>query len=101
MKMGELVVSINSVYPIVWFLSFKSNRSGYKSLIEIGSEIFNHINTPHREGFIGGGGPPSPQGFELLPTQRVPLCTILRYPFLMTNPKIFLKAHWAPIYTNF
>ena len=30
-----------------------------------------------------------------------PLCTILRYPFLGTDPKIFLKASSAPIYTNF
>ena len=29
-----------------------------------------------------------------------PLCTILRYPFLVTYPKIFLKARSAPIYTN-
>ena len=41
------------------------------------------------------------QGFDPLPTQRVPLCTILRYPFLLTDPKSFLKAPLAPIYTNF
>ena len=29
-----------------------------------------------------------------------PLCTILRYPFLVTDPKVFLKAPLAPIYTN-
>ena len=34
-------------------------------------------------------------------THRVPLCTILRYAFLMTDPKVFLKAPWAPIYINF
>ena len=28
-------------------------------------------------------------------------CTILRYPFLVTDPKIFLKAPSVPIYTNF
>ena len=38
------------------------------------------------------------QEFDPLPTQRVPLCTILRYPFLVTDPKIFLKE---PIYTYF
>ena len=44
---------------------------------------------------------PPPQGFDPLPTQRVPLCTILRYPYLLTDPKNFLKAPLAPIYTNF
>ena len=34
----------------------------------------------------------SPQGFDPLPTQRVPLCTVLRYPFLVADPKTFLKA---------
>ena len=47
------------------------------------------------------GPPPPTQGFDPLPTQRVPLCTILRYPYLVTNRKIFLKAPLAPIYTNF
>ena len=41
------------------------------------------------------------QGFDPLPTQSVPLCTILRYPFFVTNPKNFFKAPRAPIYTNF
>ena len=48
-----------------------------------------------------GGGVAFLQGFEPLPTQRVPLCTILRYPFLLTHPKIFLKAPLASIYTIF
>ena len=30
-----------------------------------------------------------------------PLCTILRYPFLVTDPKIFLKTPSVPRYTNF
>ena len=30
-----------------------------------------------------------------------PLCTILRYPFLVMDPKNFLKVPLAPIYTNF
>ena len=50
---------------------------------------------------LGGGEAPPPQGFDPLPTQRVPLRTILRYPFLMMDPKMFLKAPWAPMYTNF
>ena len=41
-----------------------------------------------RGGFRRGGRPP-------------PLCTILRYPFLVRDRKIFLKAPSAPIYTNF
>ena len=34
-------------------------------------------------------------------TQRITLCTISRYPYLMTEPKNFLKAPLVPIYTNF
>ena len=30
-----------------------------------------------------------------------PLCTILRYPYLVTDPKKFLKEPLAPIYTYF
>ena len=40
-------------------------------------------------------------GFDPLPTQRVPLCTNLEYPFLDTDTKNFLKTPLAPIYTNF
>ena len=46
---------------------------------------------------LGGGGlfgSPVPQDIDPLPTQRVPLCTILRYSFLVIDPL-------APIYTNF
>ena len=50
-------------------------------------------------GFRGGCFPP--QGFDPLPTQRVPLCTILRYPYLVTDPKKFLKAPLAQIHTIF
>ena len=40
----------------------------------------------------GGGRLPPPQGFDNpLPTRS----TILRYPFLVTDPKIVLKAHWG------
>ena len=42
----------------------------------------------------------SPQGFEPLPTQSVPLCTILRYHFLATDPKNSLNAASAPIYSK-
>ena len=54
------------------------------------------------QGWIcGGGAEASPQGFDPLPTQKVPLCTVLRYPFLTTDPKIFLRAPLAPKSTNF
>ena len=52
-------------------------------------------------GGIREGGRLSFQAFDPLPTQRVPLCATLRYPFLVTDPKILLKAASAPIYTNF
>ena len=42
----------------------------------------------------GEGGLTPSQGFEPLPTQRVSLCTIFQYPFLVMDPL-------APIYTNF
>ena len=32
------------------------------------------------------GGFRSPSAFDPLPTQRVPLCTIFRYPFLADGP---------------
>ena len=46
--------------------------------------------------------PIPPHGFDPLPTQWVPLCTILRYPFLANVPKsfplapIFLRVKHAP-----
>ena len=68
--------------------------------------------TNRQGGFRGGGGadldrnstpcrPPFPQEFDPLPTQRVPLSTILRYSYLMSGPKNILKAPMAPIYTTF
>ena len=63
------------------------------------------ISTPADIGGGGGGRtyafPSGLQGFDPLPTQRVPLCTILRYPFLVMDPKIFLKAPLEALYTNF
>ena len=45
---------------------------------------------------IKGGGEgmenPSHQGADPLPNKRVHLCTNLRYPFLLTEPKSFLMA---------
>ena len=62
--------------------------------------------------FWGGGGGGlrtlSSQGFDPLPTQRAPLCTILRYSCLtdgcltcLADFKNFLSAPLAPNYTNF
>ena len=42
------------------------------------------------------------QGFDPFPTQRVPLCTILKYPYFVKDPEIFLKAaSKSALYTNF
>ena len=47
------------------------------------------------------GRTPPTQGFDLQPTQRVPLWYFFRFHFWPTDPKIFLKAPSSPIYTNF
>ena len=41
------------------------------------------------------------QEFDTLITQRVPLCTILRYPLRLTYSKNFLQASSAPTFANF
>ena len=48
----------------------------------------------------GGGDLPTPPLKDSTPCRPKgsPLCTILRYPNLVMNPKIFLKA---PVYTYF
>ena len=53
-----------------------------------------------RGGFRGGGGRmPAPfSGIRPAADPKGPPCTILRYPFLVTDPKNFPKA---PTYTNF
>ena len=56
---------------------------------------------PARGGFRGGGRTPPPQGFEPCRAKEVPLWYFLRNPFLVTDPKVFLKATSAPIYTFF
>ena len=50
----------------------------------------------------GGGGCSSPfRDSTPCRPKMSPFCTILRYPYLVTDPKIFLKSPLAPIYTNF
>ena len=52
---------------------------------------------------LGGGGADASFSLRIRPpsTQRVPLCTILRNPYLVEDPKNFLKTPSAPIYSNF
>ena len=45
-----------------------------------------------------GGRPSFLRDLTLCRPKGSPLCNILRYPFSVTDPKVFLKA---PIYTNF
>ena len=89
-----------STYVLRLLNKFKQKKAATKE-----SKITLKALPRSSSGFGGGSdgavADPSPQGFDPLPTQRVPLCTILRYPYLVTDPKIFLKAPWAPIYTKF
>ena len=50
---------------------------------------------------VDEGGGEGGAKIDSLTTQRVSLCTILRYTFLVTDPKNFLKQPSARIYTNF
>ena len=55
-------------------------------------------------GFRGGGVMGGRSFFRNSTTCRPngsPFCTILRYPFLLKEPKYFLKAPSVPIYSNF
>ena len=57
---------------------------------------------------LGGGGnantpppPPPPSGIQSPCRHKgSPFYNVLRYQFVVTDPKIFLKAPLAPIYTN-
>ena len=49
---------------------------------------------------LGGGGGGGGEG-GLTPPSGIRLCTTLRYPFLMMDPKNFIKEPSAPIYTSF
>ena len=57
----------------------------------------NRISSGFRGGEESGRPPPLRDSTPCRPNGS-PLCTILRYPFLVTDPKKFLKA---PLYSNF
>ena len=55
-----------------------------------------------RGGFRGGGRPPPPPGIQPPTDPKGPsFDTFAEIHFWLTDPKIFLKAPLAPIYTNF
>ena len=55
-----------------------------------------------RGGFRGGGGRPPPSGIRPPADPKgPPFDTFSEIHFWRTDPKIFLKAPLAPIYTNF
>ena len=57
------------------------------------------ISPGSRGGFSGVRDALFPQGFDTLPTPRVPLFTILRYPFLADGPLNFSnEAFGANLY---
>ena len=49
----------------------------------------------------GGGGRLSVSRIRPPADPKGPLCTVLKYPFLVTDPENFLRAPLAPFYTNF
>ena len=87
-----------SVWDWVFYLIFFEKLWKILSLFAKKS-FFSKTFLP-RAGLRGGGQGRAflLQGFKPLPTHRAPLCTILRYLFLVTDPKTFRKA---PVYTNF
>ena len=58
-------------------------------------QLYNISSVPGADLREGGGGG------RLFFRDSTPLWFFLRNPFLVTDPKIFLKAPWAPIYTKF
>ena len=87
----------------VWVTYFRMPHVSMNTIIHpLPLYDFPQLPNIYRGGFRGGGADASTsQGFDPLPTQRVPLWYFLRNPFSVTDPKIFLKAPFAPIYTNF
>ena len=86
-----------------WWTGYDLRLSVLKSVLVIACR-WSKTTQPVAD--LGEGGRANafpPQEFDSLPTQRVPspLCTILRYPFSLTDLKKFFNAPLAPIYTNF
>ena len=74
----------------------------------VSKKLYSDVREPRKSSIsrvdLGGGNRrPPPLLKDLTPYQPKGshLCTILTYPYLATDPKIFLKAPLAPIYTNF
>ena len=62
----------------------------------LASRLMQRITAVTR-GDLRGRRPPPPREFDSLPTQKAPF-VLFR---VIDHPEIFLKAPWAPIYTNF
>ena len=69
------------------FLKKLENDNSFPQAVDLGNE---------------GTGRPFPSGIRPYADPKgPPFCTILRYTFWLTEPKIFLKALLAPKYTKF
>ena len=97
------MVSYFSYMEIVWLaFSHKPKKKNFIFLNLIFQNVLNLFVT--RSWFRGGGGrgrTPLFRDSTPFRPKGSPLCTILRNSYLVTDPKIFLKAPWAPICTNF
>ena len=77
-------------------------QHGETLLLSINLKSF--LTCSNNGGFGGGGGgrPPPPSGIRPPADPKGPPSdTFSEIHFWPTDPKIFLKAPWAPIYTNF
>ena len=86
------------------YVNFHNNRTMWSTNLHVKICRWGGVRKKSPRADLGGGRTSffsPPQGFDPLPTQRVPHFTILRYPYLVTDRKNFLKAPWAIIYTNF
>ena len=75
-----------------------------KKILEQLIDFFEHLRNCEetRGGFRGGRTPPPPSGIRPPADPKgPPFDTFSEIHFWPTDPKIFLKAPLAPIYTNF